>query len=150
MPTIDVRSTSSLVRDALQVYADMQAGKTPTTMMTTQEQLASTIAGSLLPSLKQTYLDMISVQRLWTMEKNFQAALADAAANGALLAGFSAETWQRWGVLMLALSTFLTTPIDALGGDTPENALLRPYIPGTDKVTPPVMPVMPPPAPEQP
>lgn len=147
MTTIDVRGTSNLVRDALQVYADMQANKPAITKLATQDVLATRIAEGLIPALRQTYLDMAATQVEW-QEKRFQAALTTAATDGTLLAGFSAATWQRWGVLMLALEAFLAQPIEALGGDTPKDALLQRYIAGEDEVVAPTPDPVPDPVPE--
>lgn len=135
MTTINVRSTAILVRDALQMYADAQANRLPGSNSTLAQELAARITGELLPTLRQTYLDMAATEVEW-QEKTFQAALANAAETGALLAGFDAATWQRWGVLMLALQTFLDTPIAQLDGETPKDALLQRYIASADTAAP--------------
>lgn len=134
---IDVRGTSTLVRDALQLYADTQAGKAAGAAKPLADDLADRIAGGLIPTLRQAYLDMAAMQVEW-MEESFQAALADAAANGTLLAGFSAQTWNTWGMLLVALQTWLATPVEALGGKTPQAALIRRYIAGEDVPVAPV------------
>lgn len=128
---IDVRGTSTLVRDALQLYADTQAGRAAGPAKPLADDLAERIAGGLIPTLRQAYLDMAAMQVEW-MEESFQAALANAAANGTLLAGFSAQTWHTWGMLLLALQTWLATPVETLGGKTPQAALIRRYIAGED------------------
>ncbi len=145
--TIDVRGTATLVRDALQTYADVQAGRTAGAQLLLQDELAQRIAGELVPALRQLYLEMTAIQVEW-QEKSFQAALAAAAANGELLAGFAFQTWHRWGMLLLWLQEGLNTPLEVMGGETPKDALLRRYIPGTDVPTPPTPPAEP--DPEQP
>jgi hypothetical protein len=122
---IDVRGTSNLVRDALQLYADAQAGRP--TGGSLADDLAYRIANGLIPTLRQAYLDMAAMQVEW-QEETFQAALADAAAGGTMLAGFDAATWNSWGMLLLELQAWLDKPLLALGGKTPQAALLRRYI----------------------
>ncbi len=147
--TIDVRGTSLLVRDALQVYADQQAGRAAGAAKPLADDLADRIANGLVPTLRQAYLDMAAMQVEWE-EESFQAQLADAAANGTLVAGYGAATWQQWGVLLLALQAWLDTPVEALG-KTPKAALLKRYIAGEDVVAPVVVqPVVVAPAPVEP
>jgi hypothetical protein len=138
---IDVRGTSNLVRDALQLYADTQAGRAAGPGKPLADDLAARIADGLIPTLRQAYLDMAAMQVEW-MEESFQEALTTAAANGTLLAGFSAATWHTWGMLLVALQTWLATPVETLAGKTPQAALIRRYIAGEDA------PVAPEPAPE--
>jgi hypothetical protein len=142
--TWNVRDTSNLVRDALQVFADVQAGRAAGPAKPLADDLAARIADGLIPTLRQAYLDMAAMQVEW-MEESFQAQLTAAAANGTLLAGFSAQTWNTWGMLLLALQTWLATPVESLSGKTPQAALIRRYIAGEDT---PVAPVAPEPEPE--
>ncbi len=128
---IDVRGTSNLVRDALQLYADTQAGRVAGPAKPLADDLATRIADGLLPTLRQAYLDMTAMQVEW-MEESFQAALAQSEANDTLLAGFSAQTWHNWGILLSALQAWLATPVEAMGGRTPQAALIRRYIAGND------------------
>ena len=86
--TIDVRGTSLLVRDALQVYADQQAGRAAGAAKPLADDLADRIANGLVPTLRQAYLDMAAMQVEWE-EESFQTQLADAAASGRLVAGYS-------------------------------------------------------------
>jgi hypothetical protein len=144
---IDVRGTSTLVRDALQLYADTQAGRAAGPAKPLANDLAVRIADGLIPTLRQAYLDMAAMQVEW-MEESFQEALATAAANGTLLAGFSAQTWHTWGMLLVALQTWLATPVEALGGKTPQSALIRRYIAGEDIPVAPVVEPEPEPVPE--
>lgn len=140
--SFDVRATSSLVRDALQVYADVQAGRAAGPAKPLADDLATRIADGLLPTLRQAYLDMAAMQVEW-QEESFQAALAQAAEDGTLLAGFAPQTWQAWGLLLLALQSWLTTPLEEMNGKTPQAMLIRRYIAGQD-----APPVVAPPEPE--
>lgn len=125
------RDTANLVRDALQLYADTLAGRATGPTKPLAEDLATRIADGLIPTMRQAYLDMAAMQVEW-MEESFQEALAAAAANGTLLAGFSAQTWHTWGMLLVALQAWLSTPVEILGGKTPQSALIRRYIAGED------------------
>ena len=143
---IDVRGTSALVRDALQVYADLQAGRGTGAAKPLADDLADRIANGLVPTLRQAYLDMSAMQVEW-MEESFQAQLAAAAVSGELVAGYSAATWHQWGMLLLALQVWLDTPVESLG-KTPKAALLRRYILGEDVAAPVVVEPEPEPEPE--
>lgn len=92
-----------------------------------EQEFAQRIVGELLPALRQSYLAMVAMQVEW-QDEAFQVALKKAAEAGTPLAGFSAQTWQQWGTLLLLLQTWLETPQDALGGSTPKAALMRRYI----------------------
>ena len=119
------------VREALDYQAAAQAGRNPNERRSLADVLAETIPGELIPGLREMYLTMIAMSAQW-QQKGFQAALADAATNNTLLAGFPASVWMGWGGLLLALLDFLDTPQAAWGGITAKDALLDDYIPMTD------------------
>ena len=90
-------------------------------------EFAETIVGEFLPGLRNLYLKMIGMQVEW-QDEEFQAALAEAALSGEMLAGFSAETWAKWGKSLLLLQNFLEAPQDELGGAPMKTVLLRRYV----------------------
>ena len=70
---------------------------------------------------------MVSMQVQWPDEE-FQAALAEAALSGDLLAGFPAETWMKWGQALLLLQQDIEIPQAALGGASLRTVLMRRYV----------------------
>ena len=152
------RDIVARVRDALEEMTAREAGRNPAERRPLADIMAEQIPGSLMPSLKEAYLEMIALSAQW-QQKNFQAALAHAATNNTLLAGFPAAVWMGWGGLLLALLDFLDTPQVGLGGITAKDALLDDYLPMTDAewaalnvvpVEPVIPPVEPPIEPEPP
>ena len=125
------REITQIVREAVDYYAQAQAGRNPNERRPLADVLAAQIPGELIPGLREMYLTMIAMSAQW-QQKGFQAALTDAATNNTLLAGFPAATWMGWGGLLLALLDFLDTPQVGLGGITAKDALLDDYIPMTD------------------
>jgi len=146
------REVTQIVREALDYQAAAQAGRNPNERRPLANVLAEQIPGELIPGLREMYLTMIAMSAQW-QQKGFQAALADAATNNTLLAGFPASVWMGWGGLLLALLDFLDTPQVGLGGITAKDALLDDYIPMTDaewsalNAVPPE-PIIPPPEPD--
>lgn len=140
------------VREALDYQAAAQAGRNPNERRPLADVLAEQIPGELIPGLREMYLTMIAMSAQW-QQKGFQAALAEAAANNTLLAGFPASVWMGWGGLLLALLDFLDTPQEAWGGITAKDALLDDYLPKTEaewaalNAVPPE-PIIPPPEPD--
>lgn len=125
------RDTVQRIREALDYQAAAQAGRNPNERRPLADVLAEQIPGELIPGLREMYLTMIAMSAQW-QQPAFQAALADAATNNTLLAGFPAAVWLGWGGLLLALLEFLDTPQAAWGGITAKDALLDDYIPMTD------------------
>ena len=78
------------VREALDYQAAAQAGRNPNERRPLADVLAEQIPGELIPGLREMYLTMIAMSAQW-QQKGFQAALADAATNNTLLAGFPAS-----------------------------------------------------------
>ncbi len=134
---LDIRTIVQTIRDALEYRQQLLDGRTPGQQLPLADDLAARIATGLIPNLRQIYLDMAGIKVEW-QQKDFQAQLAAAMASGDYIAGFPATVWYSWGVFMLALETFLATPIAALGGATPTDALLARYIPGTKPLAAPV------------
>jgi hypothetical protein len=148
---VNPRELTMTVRELADSYQNWQAGRSPGERRPLADVLAERIPGELIPALRQLYLDMIAMSAEW-QEKKFQAALAEAAANNQLLAGYAPSTWLAWGSLLLALLDFLDTPQAGLGGLTARDALLDRYIPTTPEqwavLNPPTPPVVVPPEPE--
>jgi hypothetical protein len=69
---------------------------------------------------------MIGMQVEW-QDEEFQVALAEAALSGGTLAGFTADTWEKWGKSLVLLQNFLEAPQDSLGGSPMKTVLLRRY-----------------------
>ena len=90
-------------------------------------ELAQTIVGVLLPRLRELYKAMIALQVDWNDEQ-FQAALATAATNGTLLAGFPAAVWADWGQAFLYIQQALDAEVAALGGKTARQILTQRYV----------------------
>lgn len=93
-------------------------------------ELAQTIVGELLPRLREIYKAMIALQVDWNDEQ-FQAALAAAATDGTLLAGFPAAVWSDWGQAFLYIQQQLDAEVAALGGKTARQVLTQRYVAGT-------------------
>lgn len=92
-----------------------------------EQELAQTIITQILPALRELYGKLVAMQVQWH-DEDFQAALADAAKNGTLLAGFPAETWQAWGVALLAFQEYSQTPLEELKGRTILGVVNRRYV----------------------
>ena len=90
-------------------------------------ELAQTIVGELLPRLRELYKAMIALQVDWH-DAQFQAALATAATNGTLLAGFPAAVWSDWGQAFLYIQQALDAEVAALGGKTARQILTQRYV----------------------
>ncbi len=125
------REVTQYIRERLDRADAFDAGRNPNERRPLADVLAEQIPGELIPGLREMYLTMIAMSAQW-QQKGFQAALADAATNNTLLAGFPASVWMGWGGLLLALLDFLDTPQVGLGGITAKDALLDDYIPMTD------------------
>ncbi len=156
MAQYNTREVIQFLREQLDRADAIQAGRNPNERRPLASVLAEQIPGELIPGLREMYLTMIGMSAEW-QQPAFQAALADAATNNTLLAGFPAAVWLGWGGLLLALLEFLDTPQEAWGGITAKDALLDDYIPMTDaqwaalNPVAPVEPVIPPTEPtEQP
>ena len=101
-------------QEARQAMAAMNVSEQPLEI-----ELAQTIVGELLPRLRELYKAMIALQVDWH-DAQFQAALATAATNGTLLAGFPAAVWADWGQAFLYIQQALDAEVAALGGRSVE------------------------------
>lgn len=90
-------------------------------------ELAQTIVGELLPRLRELYKAMIALQVDWH-DAQFQAALAAAATDGTLLAGFPASVWADWGQAFLYIQQALDAEVAALGNKTARQILTQRYV----------------------
>ena len=124
------REVVQYIRERCDRADALDAGRNPNERRPLADVLAEQIPGELIPGLREMYLTMIAMSAQWR-QKGFQAALADAATNNTLLAGFPAAVWMGWGGLLLALLDFLDTPQVGLGGIAAKDALLDDYLPLT-------------------
>lgn len=77
----------------------------------------------LMRTLRASYNTMIAMQVEWQGDQ-FQEALATAATEGTLLAGYPAIWWQEKGAMLQLLQQWLDTPQEQLAGRTPKSILI--------------------------
>lgn len=91
-----------------------------------EQELVEKIIGELLPQLRKLYKEMSAIGLEWN-ENDFQEKLAAAAQVNGKLAGFNVSDWLAWGAAFQFLEQALQTPIEAAGGLTCRQILLKRY-----------------------
>lgn len=100
--------------------------------VTVEQEIANRVVGVLLPALNNERQTLLSVQELW-LENGMAAKVADAlelqATTGQTqyIAGYEANDWAAWGVVLVETLAFLNTPIAGIGGRTPKQVLAKWY-----------------------
>lgn len=105
---IDVRGTSNLVRDALQLYADTQAGRADTLIGELEAEAASG-----LWAIQGLVDDMARQRRIW-LANDMQMRLADPSTE--IGGAFSRERWIEIQTLFDAFGAWLETPLAVAAG----------------------------------
>jgi hypothetical protein len=90
----------------------------------------------VLPQLENLFMALQRLQQIWNTPQNgIPTKIGTAAMTGQALGGYAPTDWVRWGETLLALDTFLTTPIEINLPDgstetvTPKSVLLTRYVP---------------------
>lgn len=89
-------------------------------------ELAETITSILLPQLRKLFGTMLEMQVAWE-DNEMNKIIEQAATTQNNLAGFSTQTWAQWGATFRALTNWLETPNEAIGGTKPRVVLMRRY-----------------------
>jgi hypothetical protein len=103
--------------------------------LSAEEEIAQTVIGSILPSLRTMLEALTSLSQVWNTPGNdIPAKIMAAAQAGQPLAGYSPNTWAEWGQVFLAVEEFLDTPTTVALPDgstlntTPRAALQKRYV----------------------
>ena len=101
-----------------------------------EEAIPRTVIYEILPQLEAMLVALGRLQKIWNTPQNAVPDKIIAAAQaGQPLGGYAAADWVRWGETLLALNTFLATPIEitlpngTVETVTPESVLLTRYTP---------------------
>lgn len=104
--------------------------------LSAEDAIPRTVVYEVLPQLEAMLVTLGKLQRVWNTPQNrIPERIMEAAAAGQPLGGYSPADWARWGQTLLALNTFLATPVTITlpSGDTetvtPESVLLTRYTP---------------------
>lgn len=130
MTNYDPREIGALVRDALALRQQVDAGIAPDSETVEQEIARRTIA--LLRVLRDCSLEMIDINKAWTTNDVGDSVVAAVLA-GQPLAGYSTFAWAQWGAVLPEVMTFLSTEYEAtmpdgtVKAETPEQTLQRRY-----------------------
>ena len=95
-------------------------------LVTAEEEIAVRVQQQVLPALRTQLKELGDLQSVWLVN-GIEAKVEAAALAGEPLAGYSAADWATWGEVLRQLMTWLETPIEALGGATPGQALIKRY-----------------------
>lgn len=103
-----------------------------------EEGIPRAVIYEVLPQLDALLLVLIGLQKRWNNPQNgIPAKIVAAALAGQALGGYSPADWARWGQALMALNTFLATPVTIQLPDgstetaTPEQILTASYSPIT-------------------
>ena len=130
MTNYDPREVATLVRDALAIKQQMEAGITPDSETVEQEIARRTLA--LLRALRDCSLEMIDINRAWDTN-DISPAIVAAAMAGGTLAGYSPAVWAQWGAILPRVMAFMAAEYAAAMPDgttrteTPDQTLQRRY-----------------------
>jgi len=94
--------------------------------VTAEEEIAARVQQQVLPALRSEFKELGDLQQVWIVN-GIEAKVLAAATAGEPLAGYSAADWATWGEVLRQLMTWLNTPIEALGGATPGQVLVKRY-----------------------
>ena len=92
-------------------------------------ELAEKITTELLPQLRKLFGEMLEMQVAWE-DNNMNEIIEEAALDGrpyVNVAGYSPLTWSLWGTTFRALTEWLDTPNEAIGGTKPRVVLMKRY-----------------------
>lgn len=111
-------------------------GTSNTLGLPAEEAIPRQVVYDVLPKLEELFVTLGRLQRVWNTPQNgIPAKIVAAAMSDTALGGYDAKDWVRWGETLLALNTFLATPITITLPDsstetvTPESVLLTRYTP---------------------
>lgn len=106
------------------------------TGMAAEDTIARQVIHQVLPALEDLLFTLARLQKIWNVPQNaIPEKIVKAAQAGQPLGGYAPADWARWGQTLLALDTFLQTPVKLQLPDgsteevTPESVLLTKYTP---------------------
>jgi hypothetical protein len=127
----DPREVGALVRDALALKQQIEAGYSPDDEPVEAEIARRAI--TLLRVLRDCSLEMIDINKAW-VTNGITAQIGAAALAGETLAGYAPATWAQWGAVLPEVMTFLATtyvaqmPDGTTRTESPEQTLQRRYL----------------------
>lgn len=90
-----------------------------------EDEISVRVVGTLLPALKEARRQLLDVQELW-LANGMQEKVAAVLQSGATIAGYPAQDWYDWGVVLVEQLAFLNEQIAAIQ-KTPLQVMLKWY-----------------------
>lgn len=97
-------------------------------VLTAEEELALRVQEQVLPTLRRQLTELSELQTIWIVN-GIEGKIEAAMQADELLAGYAAADWFAWGEALRQLQTMIATPIEALGGATLAQVLIKRYVP---------------------
>ena len=102
-------------------------------VLTAEEELAQRVQDVVLPTLRQQLTQLSELQTIWIVN-GIEDKIEAAVVAQETIAGYTAADWYAWGEALRQLQTMISTPIEALGGATLAQVLIKRYVPVTPTV----------------